>query len=77
MNAVIAFLIEQLASATLGSDLFTRVVGVVDRWSEKKISEAEKRQGIINEFEVIGLEILEGEINFAIGLAEKYLKHLT
>jgi hypothetical protein len=74
MNTVIAFLIQQLADITLGSDVFSRIVGAVERWAEKEISGAEKRAGVIDELEVIGLKLTESMANFGVELAVQYIK---
>jgi len=74
MNTVIAFLIGQLAAAILGSDIFNRIVGTVERWAEKEISGAEKRHGVLAELEVIGLKVTESAARFGVELAVQYLK---
>lgn len=74
MNTLIAFLIKQLADAVLGSEVFPRIVAAVERWSEKKISGAEKRSGVIDELEVIGLKLSESLANFGVELAVQYIK---
>ena len=74
MNSVVAFLISQLAGAILGGDVFTRILGTVDRWAEKEISGAEKRHGVLAELEVIGLKLTESAARFGVELAVQYLK---
>jgi len=74
MNGVIAFLIGQLAGAILGADVFTRILGSVERWAEKEISGAEKRHGVLDELEVIGLELTESAARFGVELAVQYLQ---
>ena len=74
MNGVIAFLISQLAGAILGGDVFTRILGTVERWAEKEIASAEKRHGVLDELEVIGLKLTESAARFGIELAVQYLK---
>jgi len=74
MNSVIAFLISQLAVAILGSDIFSRIVGTVERWAEKEITSAEKRHGVLDELEVIGLKLTESAARFGVELAVQYLK---
>ena len=77
MNGVIAFLISQLAGAILGGDVFTRILGTVERWAEKEISGAEKRHGVLDELEVIGLKLTESAARFGIELAVQYLKKVA
>lgn len=77
MNGVIAFLISQLAGAILGGDVFTRILGTVERWAEKEISGAEKRHGVLDELEVIGLKLTESAARFGVELAVQYLKKVA
>jgi hypothetical protein len=77
MNGVIAFLISQLAGAILGGDVFTRILGTVERWAEEEISGAEKRHGVLAELEVIGLKLTESAARFGIELAVQYLKKVA
>lgn len=74
MNSFIAFLIKQLASIILGSQVFTRILGAVERWSEKEIDGAEKKEGVLAEVEIIGLKLTNQLANFGIELAVQYLK---
>ena len=77
MNSVIAFLISQLAGAILGGDVFTRILGTVERWAEEEISGAEKRHGVLAELEVIGLKLTESAARFGVELAVQYLKKVA
>jgi len=77
MNGVIAFLISQLAGAILGGDVFTRILGTVERWAEKEISGAEKRHGVLAELEIIGLELTESAARFGVELAVQYLQKVA
>jgi len=74
MTVIILQAINMLASLVLGSDVFTRVLGVVQRWADKEISSAEKRAGVLNEIEIIGLELSKSLANLAIELAVTYTK---
>jgi len=74
MTVIILQAINMLASLILGSDVFTRVLGVVQRWADKEISSAEKRAGVLNEIEIIGLELSKSLANLAIELAVTYTK---
>ena len=75
MNIIIAQAIELLANLILGSDTFTRVIATVQRWDAKQVSNAEKRGGVIAEFEIIGLHLAESLANLAVELAVSYLKY--
>ena len=74
MNAAIQFAIQALASLVLGSDVFTRVLGAVERWADKEISGEEKKEGVLAELEIIGLNLLKKEANLAVELAVAYLQ---
>ena len=77
MNIVVQQAINLLASLILGSDIFTRILGVVTRWADKEISSAEKRAGVLDEFEIIGLKLSESLANLGIELAVNYMKNQT
>ena len=58
----------------LGSDIFNRVQSAVIRWADKKIAGAEKRKGVLDELEVIGLKASEWVLRLSIELAVAKLK---
>jgi hypothetical protein len=74
MNVIILQAINMLASLILGSDVFTRVLGVVQRWADKEISSAEKREGVLDEIEIVGLKLSKSLANLAVELAVSYTK---
>lgn len=74
-NIIIQQTIQILASMILGSDVFTRVLGVIKRWEEKQISGLEKKEGVLKEFELIGLKLTGWLANIAIELAVGYTKY--
>jgi hypothetical protein len=73
-NLILAQAIQFLANLILGSDTFTRVLGVIQRWDTKEVSNAEKRGGVVGEFEIIGLDLTESLSNLAVELGVSYLK---
>jgi len=75
MNIVVQQAISLLASLLLGSDTFTRILGVVNRWADKEISSAEKRAGVLDEFEIIGLNTTKSLANLGLELAVAYLQN--
>lgn len=75
-STVFAFLIRQLAAALLGSGVFTRILGTVERWAAEEISSAEKRHGVLAELSAIGLRLSESTARFGIELAVQYLKRV-
>ena len=74
-NIIIQQAIQVLASMVLGSDVFARVLGVIDRWEEKQISGLAKKEGVLAEFEIIGLKLTGWLANFAIELGVGYVKY--
>ena len=76
MNTVMAYFIGRLASKILTSSVFDRILGVVAAWAEKKISSAEKRHGVLDELEIIGIELTESSARFGVEMAVQYLKRV-
>lgn len=74
MQIVIAQAIRLVASLLIGSEVFERILGTVERWAEKEISGAEKRKGVLAELEVIGLQLTESLARLGIELAVTFLK---
>lgn len=76
MNTIISQAISLIASLLLGSEVFARILGTVERWAEKEIASAEKRHGVLDELEVIGLKLTESAARFGIELAVQYLQRV-
>ena len=74
MNKLIFFLLKQVVDLILGSDVFGRVLAAVERWADKEISGLEKKQGVLDELEIIGLKLTKSGANFAVEAAVQYLK---
>lgn len=74
MNLLIQQAIHALAVLILGSDVFTRILATVERWADKAITGAEKRRGVLDEIEIIGLKVTESLARLGIELAVAYLK---
>ena len=74
MNPIALFLLKQVVDLILGSNVFDRVLGAVERWAEKEISSLEKKQGVLAELEIIGLKLSESAANFAVEAAVQALK---
>ena len=74
MGSVIAFLLKQVVDLILGSDVFERVLGSVERWAAKEISGLEKKAGVVAELEIIGLKLTTSAANFAVEAAVQCLK---
>lgn len=66
--------IQIVAGLILGSDVFVRILGVVERWADEKIDGATKRQGVLDELEIIGLSLTKSAANFGIELAVQLLR---
>ena len=63
-----------LARLILGSGAFERIIAVVERWADKEISGAEKRDGVLDEIQVIGLKLSKSVANLGVELAVQLLK---
>ena len=74
MTTIVAFLLKQVVDMLLGSNVFERVLGVVERWSDKEISGLEKKEGVLAEIEIIGLKLTNSAANFAVEAAVQFLK---
>lgn len=74
MNTLILKTIPLLANLLLGSGVFARILGTVERWAQKALTGAEKRHGVLDELEVIGLKLTESAARLGIELAVAYLK---
>lgn len=74
MNPITTAVVSMFIRLILGSDIFTRVELTVKRWSSRKIAGAEKRDGVLDELEVIGLEAAEWALRLAIELAVGKMK---
>ena len=74
-SVIVTQMIALLANMILESGTFDRVVGVVQRWHDKEISNVEKREGVLKEFEIIGLNLTGWFANVALELAVGYVKY--
>lgn len=74
MNSIVLFLLRQVVDLLLGSGIFDRVLATVERWADKEISGLEKKQGVLNELEIIGLNLSKSAANFAVEAAVQALK---
>lgn len=76
MNVIVIQAIQFVATILLGSEIFERILGAVQRWAEKELSGKEKRDGVLDELEVIGIQIAESSARFGVELAVQYLKRV-
>jgi hypothetical protein len=74
MNGIVFFLLKQVVNLLLGSGIFERILAVVERWADKEISGIKKKQGVLDELEIIGLNLTKSGANFAVEAAVQYLK---
>ena len=73
-NIILKQSIQLVARIILGAGVLDRVLAVVTQWASKKLSGAEKRQGVLDQLEVIGLKLSSSAANLAIELAVQLLK---
>lgn len=76
MSFLLKQAIQIVAGIILGSDVFKRILSTVERWAEKQINSDLKREGVLDELKVIGLEITESAARFGVELAVQYLKRV-
>jgi hypothetical protein len=69
MNPIVAVVVATFIKVVLGSDLFSRIEASVKRWADKEIAGAKKREGVMAEMQVIGIEAAEWTVRIAIDLA--------
>lgn len=74
MNTLTLSVVSMFVKLVLGSELFTRVEAAVERWADKKIAGAEKRKGVLDELEVLGIKAAEWALRLAIELAVGKMK---
>ena len=74
MASVIIEIILSLVQALVDSGVFARVEAAVVRWDDKQISGLEKKQGVLAELGIIGLELNESVANLLIELAVTKMK---
>lgn len=73
-NAIVKQVIQMLARLILGSGTLERITAIVERWADKQISGAEKRDGVLDEMQVVGLKLSKSVANLGVELAVQLLK---
>lgn len=76
MNLILSQVINLIASLLLGSEVFDRILATVERWADKEVKPADKRHGVLDELEVIGIQLSESLSRFGVELAVQYLKRV-
>lgn len=75
-----AFLLKQailaISNIILGSGVLDKVTVLVKEWADKKISGAEKREGVLDAMEVAGLKLSKSAANLAVELAVQLLSRV-
>lgn len=74
MESIVQTAITLIANILFGIGAFPRILAAVERWADKEISGAEKKEGVLDELQVIGLELSKSLANLAVELAVTYLK---
>ena len=72
-NLILTQAIQIIARILLGSGVLDRVLAIVTEWSDKKISGAEKREGVLDQMQVAGLKLSKSAANLAVELAVQLL----
>jgi hypothetical protein len=76
MNVLIAQAIRLLAGLLLGSEVFDRIIAAVERWASVEVSNAERRHGVLDELQIIGIKISESAARLGVELAVSLLKRV-
>lgn len=76
MNTLILQLIKTLAGWLVGADAFRAAVGAVQRWENKQIAGVQKRDGVIDELQILGYQIAGRTANFLVEIALQYVARL-
>lgn len=63
-----------LARMVVGRVNFDQILMLVKAWEEKQITGAQKRQGVLSELTILGVQIAEGTARTGIQLAVEYIK---
>jgi len=63
-----------LARMIVGRVNFDQLLGLVTAWEQRQITGAQKRQGVLSDLTVLGVQIAEGTARTGIQLAVEYLK---
>jgi hypothetical protein len=71
---MIEFFIKMLARIVIGSAAFERVIALVEKWAAAEVSNAEKREGVLSDIQIIGLKLTESAARLALELAVTFLK---
>lgn len=72
MNSLILILIKQLAAWIAGADVFRAALGAVERWEKKSIRGVQKRDGVVDELQILGYQIAGRTANLVVELALQY-----
>ena len=74
MSFLLNFAIKTIAQIVIGSSAFNYILDLVQKWSQERISGAEKRNNVLAEIEIIGLKVTESAARLGIELAVQYIK---
>ena len=77
MSPLIIELIVTLVEALVKSGVFERVEASVARWEQQEITSLEKKNGVLAELELVGLDLSDSMANLLIELAVTKAKAST
>lgn len=66
--------LKLLAKILLGSGLFDTILSLVSKWAAIQVSGAQKREGVLSDLTVAGVQIGESTARLGVELAVNYLK---
>lgn len=67
-------ILKILANALLGSGVFDTILSLVRKWAAFQVSGAQKREGVLADLTVAGVQVGESTARLGVELAVNYLK---
>jgi len=66
--------LKLLANLLLGSGVFDTVLSLVRKWAGIQASNAQKREGVLSDLTIMGVQVGESTARLGVELAVNYLK---
>jgi len=66
--------LKLLANLLLGSGVFDTILSLVKKWAGLQVTNAQKREGVLSDLTVAGVQVGENAARLGVELAVNYLK---
>lgn len=66
--------LKLLANLLLGSGVFDTILSLVKKWAGIQVTNAQKREGVLSDLTVAGVQVGENAARLGVELAVNYLK---